>query len=114
MWLILLPFTLGIIWIRWVTVMEPQFSYARLLHGAGPAAIIIIIVSRLIRNAIKLRYKCNIELTKKLVKPQIDPTISFIGEAWWRLPATVGASLASIWALLEFLGIDKLVFNLIR
>lgn len=43
-----------------------------------------------------------------------DPTLSFLGSAWWKLPATIGAALASIWALLEGLGLSKIILSALR
>jgi len=33
-----------------------------------------------------------------------DPTISFIGENWWKLPATLGAIVLALWQILEWTG----------
>lgn len=118
LWLILAPSTLGIIWIRYVIEMEPQFSPARLLHGAGVGVLITIIVYRLIRNAIILRFKCEKKLQEKKSKaqdkPPTDPTIAFIGSEWWKLPATVTTTLAVIWGLLEGLDLTRHILDLIR
>jgi hypothetical protein len=118
LWLILAPSALGIIWIRYVVEMESQFSPARLLHATGVGVLITLIVIRLIRNAIILRFRCNEAFQRIKHKPKdklpADPTIAFIGTTWWKLPATVSAALASIWVLLEGLGIAKIILDLIR
>ena len=118
LWLILAPATLGIFWVRYVVEMEPRFSSARLLHGIGVGVIITLIVVKLIRNAIILRFRCYEALSDKEYKEgdkqPTDPTINFLGTEWWKLPATISVALASIWALLEWLGIAKIILNLIR
>jgi hypothetical protein len=110
-WLILAPSTLGILWIQFIGKKEIFLYPARLLHGLGVGFIVIIIILKMIRNAIILRFRCyetlltikydNIDMIPK------DPTIDFLGTNWWKLPATVSVSLVSIWAILEWFGIAK-------
>lgn len=118
LWLILFPSALGIIWFRYTIEMEPQFSPARLLHGTGVVALIAIIVYRLIKNAIILRFQCEDELHQKKYKAKdklpTDPTIAFLGTAWWKLPATVATAFAVIWALLEGMGLTRHILSLIH
>jgi hypothetical protein len=118
LWLIIAPSTLGMLWIRYIGKTEIIFSHGHLFHGLGVVLIIVIIIIKLIRNAIILRFRCskimlNIEYSK-IDRPPKDPTIDFLGTDWWKLPATIGVSLASIWALLEWLGIAKFITSIIR
>jgi hypothetical protein len=116
LWLILASTALGIIWIRYMIEMEPEFSPARLLHAAGEGLLIILIVIRLIRNAIILRFRCNeaFQGVKSEDKLPVDPTIAFIKTAWWKLPATISSAITFIWLVLEKLGFAKIIVNLIR
>lgn len=118
LWLILAPSALGIFIFRYVLEMETVFSPARLLYGCGIGIVIFFIVVRLITNAIILRFRFRDALVDH--KPEdadrvlIDPTISFLGTDWWKLPATITVSLASIWALLEFIGLSKIIISIVK
>jgi hypothetical protein len=118
LWLILAPSALGIAWVQYINKMEEVFSPARLLHGLGVGLIIALIVVKLIRNAIILRFKCRKAVAGKGLgetrKEPADPTIAFLGTEWWKLPATITVSLASIWALLEWAGVAKIIMNIIK
>lgn len=116
LWLILAPTALGIIWVRYVIEMEPEFSSARLLHASVEVVLIIMIVFRLIRNAIILRFRCNeaFQRLKSEDKLPVDPTIAFIGTAWWKLPATISTALAFIWLILEKLELAEIIVTLLR
>ncbi|OPX93943.1 MAG: hypothetical protein A4E62_02909 [Syntrophorhabdus sp. PtaU1.Bin002] len=116
LWLILAPSALGIFLFRYAAAMENVFSPVRLLYGVGVGIVIFLIVIRLIRNAVILRFKCRQVLanhdTGKTDRPPVDPTIGFLGTDWWKLPATISVSLASLWALLEFLGLSKIIADI--
>ena len=118
LWLILAPSAVGLLWVRYITEMEPNFMPARFLHAAGVAVLITLIAIRMVKNAIILRYRCNdlIERQGHKWKGRIpeDPTIAFIGTAWWKFPATITAAFASIWMLLEGLGLTKILLHIIR
>jgi hypothetical protein len=118
LWLILAPSALGIFLLRHIVKIEKVFSYVRLLYGLGVAIIIFMIVVRLITNAIILRFRCREALLDKKIKKAdkvpVDPTISFLGMDWWKLPATIGVSLASIWAILEFMGLSKFISSILQ
>jgi hypothetical protein len=118
LWLILAPSALGIAWVQYINKMEKVFSPAHLLHGLGVGLIIALIVVKLIRNAIILRFKCREAVAGKELgetrKEPTDPTIAFLGAEWWKLPATITVSLASIWALLEWAGVAKIIMNIIK
>jgi len=118
LWLILAPSTLGIFLFRYVVEMEKVFSFVRLLYGLGVGIMTLLIVVRLITNAVILRFRCREALVDQKLgeadRVPIDPTISFLGTDWWKLPATISVSLASIWALLEFMGLSKLIVSIVQ
>jgi len=118
LWLILAPSALGIFFFRYVVEMETVFSPVRLLYGCGIGIVILFIVVRLITNAIILRFRCRDALVDQKLgeadRVPIDPTISFLGTDWWKLPAMITVSLTSIWALLEFIGLSKIIVSIIQ
>jgi hypothetical protein len=118
LWLILAPSALGIFLFRYVVEMEEEFSPVRLSYGLGIGIIILLVIARLIVNAVILRFRCRAALTdQKLAEKDrapVDPTISFIGSDWWKLPATISVSLATMWALLEFAGLSKIVISIVQ
>ena len=113
LWLILLPGALGLIFAKWVLANESAVNPDRLIFASGVAAIIATIVFRMIRNAVILRFRC----TEEAHSPQNhgheieqkDPTRSFLGDAWWKLPASVIGTLAALWALIEWFGVGILI-----
>ncbi len=118
LWLILAPSALGIFFFRYVVEMETAFSPVRLLYGFGIGIVILFIVVRLITNAVIVKFRCRDALVDH--KPDeaysipVDPTISFLGTDWWKLPATITVSLTSIWALLEFIGLSNIIVSIIK
>lgn len=118
LWLILAPSALGIFLFRYVVEMESVFSPVRLLYGCGVGIVILLVIVRLITNAIILRFRCRDALTDqkfgKEDRVPVDPTISFLGTEWWKLPATITVSLTTIWALLEFIGLSKIILNIVQ
>jgi len=48
------------------------------------------------------------------LKPAPDPTIPFIGENWWKLPATAGALLVAIWQVLEWSGASRVIIDAVN
>ena len=116
MLLILVPSLLGLIGLRWVMEAEPEFNTVRLLIGSGVAFLIVCTVYRMLRNAIVLRIKITEKLPDILDshKPQNDPTVQLIGTSWWKLPATLVASLGSVGALLELSGLLEYIAKLVE
>ena len=100
LWLILSPAVLGIMWLKIYANNEIEFSLVRLLHGTGVAILIVLIVARMIRNALILRNAIRgVSVSENADdKKHIDPTITFIGEQWWITPATIGATLVLVWS----------------
>ncbi|HEX7940298.1 MAG TPA: hypothetical protein VF488_00755 [Gemmatimonadaceae bacterium] len=116
----ILAFAFGIVpailWIRYMSA-GAQFTVGYLVPVAGGLAIVSALTGRLIYNAalIRKRYRAAIEDMGKTWgevldgKPAPDPTIAFIGENWWKLPATVGALLLAIWQVLEWTGAARII-----
>jgi hypothetical protein len=111
-------------WIKWLTLSEdatvPTLIY--LLSGAGVVVPVLVIVGRLIRNAIYLRADYekskadNTMVGEGDSRHQIDPdrvaddpTKDFLGDNWWSLPATLVGGFGVIWAVLEWSGIMKVL-----
>ena len=84
---------------------EPQQVY--LLIGSGSLAVSLVCIARLIRNAVQMRL-CYQEMTFEGEAPP-DPTANFLGEHWWSLPASLTASLAAIWAVMEWAKVSTLL-----
>jgi hypothetical protein len=81
----------------------------------------MILVGRTIWRAvsIKILYWSSVEkLDKKWkeIKEDIppDPTISFLGENWWSLPASLTGVFAALWVLIKVTGLETLFTNLLR
>ena len=116
----ILAFAFGVIpailWIRYMSA-GAQFTLAYLVPVAGGLAILSAVAGRLIYNAtlIRKQYRAAVaDLAKTWrdvldAKPAPDPTIAFIGESWWKLPATVGALLLAIWQVLEWTGAARII-----
>ena len=45
------------------------------------------------------------------LKPASDPTVPFIGENWWKLPATLGGLLLALWGVLESTGAARVLVD---
>jgi len=79
---------------------------------AAALVLTALLVGRLVTNAIRLRaaYHKAIAATATTWDPDEarkwppDPTIPFIGENWWKLPATFAAIAFALWQILEWTG----------
>ena len=73
-------------------------------------------ISRAIRNAYRLKDKYYKERSKlgetwtdvQANKIPDDPTILFLGEHWWKLPATMSAAMAIALALAQMFGLSSI------
>lgn len=113
-WTILtFAFAIGpaILWIRFLRV--DVSSHPGYLAPVGAALVLTgLLVGRLVNNAIRLRaeyheaiaYSARTWDPDEAKKQPPDPTISFIGENWWKLPATLGAIVLALWQILEWTG----------
>ena len=47
-------------------------------------------------------------------EPAPDPTAAFLGDDWWKLPATLGSLLFALWGVMEWAGAAKVIVDAIR
>lgn len=93
-----------------------------LIDLIGFAILVMIIVSRFIIRAISLKLKYyekikNLRLTyREIVEKSLppDPTIGFLGEHWWSLPASIIAIAAALWFLIKYLSLEELLLGSIK
>src|SRR5207248_2373658 len=83
----------------WTLMLLAVLGFARVISG------------RFLRNAIIIRemYQTRRQLwheDKEFDLPE-DPTIDFLGESWWKLPAIVFTFFAVLWFIVEFLGLPS-------
>jgi hypothetical protein len=113
---ILVVVLLGIvIWLD-LTVTGSGFSPPYLLPIGVLAGSALWIGARLIWNAIQIRLQYRSQLRElgktwteiQEKRPPADPTINFLGEHWWKLPATVVGALTALWAITNWLLTSKL------
>lgn len=84
--------------------------------------VMLIYTVRLARNAITIRLRYEKAATEcastwqearsKEIAP--DPTRDFIGENWWKMPATVFGSLGVAWTVLEWAGMAQVVLDTVK
>ena len=43
-----------------------------------------------------------------------DPTVPFLGDNWWKLPAILLGGASSLWLMVDALGIREMVMSLVR
>lgn len=119
----ILAFAVGLVptvlWIRHMSAPDTPFVFAYLVPIIAGQLVIATLAARLVYNAILLRglYRAAIQRIAttwaeiERVKPAPDPTIPFVGENWWRLPATLGALLLVIWQVLELTGASRVILS---
>jgi len=113
---ILIFLLLGIIgWID-LTFSTEHFSAAYALPPAMLTLAALVVASRLTWNAVCIRLQYQ-RLVRSLAptwsqiqknKPVADPTNSFLGDQWWKLPATIIGALTALWAVANWLLTTKL------
>jgi hypothetical protein len=121
----ILAFALGlaptVLWIRHMSAPGASFVFAYLIPVIAGQLLIAILAARLVYNATVLRGRYRDAIQRiastwaeiEAVKPAPDPTIPFIGENWWKLPATLGALLLAIWQVLEWTGASRVILGTI-
>jgi len=94
-------------------------GYAPIVYLLSPAGVLIVAVAvaaRFLRHAIKIRLSYQQTLRslgswskiKALGLPP-DPTVGFLGAQWWNLPATILATVATFWALIQWTSLGELL-----
>jgi hypothetical protein len=83
-------------------------------YAAPPMLLAVcaaVVGSRLVWNGIGIRLSYQNQLESlgrkwpdiQAQKPPPDPTIGFLGDNWWKLPATIFAALTALWTLTQLL-----------
>ncbi|HEX7837505.1 MAG TPA: hypothetical protein VF469_08590 [Kofleriaceae bacterium] len=111
----------GILWIRFANAGQASFQPGYLIPVAVALALAAAVVARFVANAsvLRARYRKAIgtlgetwaDVEGKKLAP--DPTIAFIGENWWRLPATLGTMLLALWQILEWTGAARVITGVV-
>ncbi len=110
-----------VFWVnKLVTKYRENFDQVYLLDLAGFLVLISIVVSRFIIRAVSIKLKYQKQLQKEQFKKKQegkaleenefppDPTIGFLGEKWWSLPASLVTVLSAIWLLIKLLGLGDI------
>lgn len=113
---------LGIGWIRYMSSGSATFASYYLIPFAAGDLLVATLAGRLVHNAMLLRgyYRASIRRLAgtwsdvAALKPAPDPTIPFIGENWWKLPATAGALVVAIWQVLEWTGASRVILDVVN
>jgi len=92
---------------------SPEVSFLYTVPSIVYSAVAGIIVARLIWNAAKIRQAYYNALETPCATWQEiesrptpgDPTINFIGEHWWKLPAIIIGALAILWTAIKWSGV---------
>jgi hypothetical protein len=111
-----------VLWLRYVRTAPLEHGSVYLMPAVFGLGVVCLLDYRLVRNAIVLRERYRTELTKlgattaavENEKPAPDPTISFIGEDWWKLPSLLGGILFAVWAILEWTGSSQTLIDAMR
>jgi hypothetical protein len=117
--LLLVP---AVVLIRVASAEQEWSQPVYLVPPIAGAVLTGVLVYRLVRNAIVLRLRYSRALGSlaatwdevQKLKPAPDPTIPFIGENWWKLPATLGSLFVALWGVLEWTGAAKALIELVR
>jgi len=88
-----------------------RFTIAYAVPPAILAACTVVVGLRLVWNGIGIRLEYQKQLESlgttwaeiQALKPPPDPTIGFLGDTWWKLPATIFGALTAMWALTQLL-----------
>jgi hypothetical protein len=125
LWTILvfgLPLVLTVGWLRYSDGAQTSFDVIYLLPIAGGVLICGLLGGRLVRNALVLRHRYHAARTRlghswkdvTAKDPAPDPTAEFLGENWWRIPATLGGLFAALWGVLEWTKVAEIVSSALR
>jgi hypothetical protein len=93
-----------------------------LFEFAGIVILGLTIIWRITRRALSIKeiYLTQLDNIKKSwkkieeMKIAPDPTINFLGERWWSLPAAMTGTFAIFWALFKFTGLDALLIDFLK
>jgi len=102
-------------------VDELRISLAYMIESTVLMVLFIIVAIRFVLRAKDIRETYKSILRRRGTKwldivatmPAPDPTMKFIGEHWWRLPAVVFGFIGVLWGLLEWFGLARLIRDLL-
>jgi hypothetical protein len=111
------PLVVTIAWIRFAQAGQERFDAFYLIPVLAGAVTNGLLGGRLVRNALIVRHRYELgrgELGKTWAeveskKPPPDPTASFLGEDWWRLPATFAGLFVGLWTVLEWARVTDVI-----
>jgi len=100
----------------WFGLVIGNVPIVYLLPPAGVLIVALAVAVRFLRHAIKIRLLYQQTLRslgswskiKALGLPP-DPTVGFLGAQWWNLPATILATVATFWALIQWTSLGELL-----
>jgi len=100
----------------WFGLVIGYVPIVYLLSPAGVLIVAVAVAARFLRHAIKIRLLYQQTLRslgswskiKALGLPP-DPTVGFLGAQWWNLPATILATVATFWALIQWTSLGELL-----
>jgi hypothetical protein len=114
-WTLLCLFSLALptaVWLR-LLLTDHRMSKAYLAITAVLFMSALLICGRMVASAVAVRRRFAAQLVKLGTtwqqiqdrKPPPDPTIPFLGEHWWKLPAIIFGVGAALWSVLELFGV---------
>jgi hypothetical protein len=117
-----IPLVITIGWVRFADGGQTSFDSIYLAPVLAGAATNLLLGGRLVRNALILRHRYEDERAMLgttwaevgAKKPAPDPTVAFLGENWWRLPATFAGMFAGLWAVLEWARVAQIISAALR
>ena len=111
-----------VFWLRAITKSHADFEVAYLLSPLSSLAIVSFIVIRGIRRIYQLRIRYRESCTERmkgkwsaeaLHEFPPDPTLEFLGDKWWKLPAAVTAVVSGELVVLELFGVTDMLVQLL-
>lgn len=107
------------LWLR-VLLDSPRLSLPYLIPTIVLIAAALLVVVRMVMNAFAVRRAYRdavassgatwLEIQSAKLPP--DPTIDFLGEHWWNLPAIVLGAASALWLIFQMAGVSALITGL--
>ena len=100
----------------------PGVTTAYLVPALLLVANVAVVSGRMIWNAIQVRllYRRSLKALGSTwaqirdADAPPDPTVPFLGDNWWKLPAILLGGASSLWLMVDALGIREMVMSLVR
>lgn len=105
-------------WLHVITVSPASFEKAYLITPISSLIVVMYLVFRGVRKASLLRRKYQEACTEKMGQSWSaqkaknlppDPTLEFLGDKWWKLPAVVTAVITAALVALKVLGVTNIL-----